>query len=68
MFRVKQMLEHYLRKPMERIIEQLTESKEHYRRLWNENQDDEDYGALSAYNDAIDTVKEEGGIDGTSNM
>ena len=49
------------RKPMERIIEQLTESKEHYRRLWNKNQDDEDYGALSAYENAIDIVKEEGG-------
>lgn len=71
---VKEYLEHkqvaewlkelkYLRGALERIVEQLTESKEHYRRLWNKNQDDEDYGALSAYEDAIDTVKEEGGIE-----
>lgn len=52
-----------IRKAFERVVEQLTESKEHYRRLWNKNQDDEDYGALSAYEDAIATVKEEGGIE-----
>lgn len=52
------------RKPMERIVERLEEQAEECRKYWQEFDDEDSFGGMNAYCDAVKIVKEEGGIDG----
>lgn len=62
-FRVRQMLEHYTRKPMERIIERLEEKKQEYLEGFRVHQENELYGVACGFGDSIKICKEEGGIE-----
>ena len=50
------------RKPMERIVEKLEERQEESYRLYAIGFNAEDRGGYDAYSDAIEIVKEEGGL------
>lgn len=45
---------------VEKVVSKLEESKEHYRKLWNKHLEDEYYGNLSAYEDALKIVRSGG--------
>ena len=51
------------RKPMERILERLEEGQEECYKLFAIGFNAEDRGGYDAYSDAIEIVKEEGGIE-----
>ena len=50
------------RKPMERIVERLEEQAEECRKYWQEFDDEDSFGAMNAYCNAVKIVKEEGGM------
>ena len=50
------------RKPMERIVERLEEQAEECRKYWQEFDDEDSFGGMNAYCDAVKIVKEEGGL------
>lgn len=52
------------RKPMERIVERLEEQAEECRKYWQEFDDEDSFGGMNAYCDAVKIVKEEGGMNG----
>ena len=50
------------RKPMDRIVERLEEEAEECRKYWQEFDDEDSFGGMNAYCNAIRIVKEEGGL------
>lgn len=54
------------RKPMQNIVERLEEQAEECRKYWQEFDDEDSFGGMNAYCDAVKIVKEEGGIDGSN--
>lgn len=50
------------RKPMDRIVERLEEQAEECRKYWQEFDDEDSFGAMNAYCNAVKIVKEEGGM------
>ena len=50
------------RKPLERIVERLEEQAEECRKYWQEFDDEDSFGGMNAYCDAVKIVKEEGGL------
>ena len=47
---------------MEEIVERLEEQAEECRKYWNEFDDEDSFGGMNAYCDAIEIVKEVGGM------
>ena len=50
------------RKPMQDIVERLEEQAEECRKYWDVFDDEDAFGCMNAYCDAISTVKEVGGM------
>lgn len=50
------------RKPMQNIVERLEEQAEERRKYWQEFDDEDSFGGMNAYCDAVKIVKEEGGM------
>lgn len=50
------------RKPIERIVERLEEQAEECRKYWQEFDDEDSFGGMNAYCDAVKILKEEGGM------
>ena len=50
------------RKPMQNIVERLEEQAEECRKYWQEFDDEDSFGAMNAYCNAVKIVKEEGGM------
>ena len=50
------------RKPIENMLERLEEQAEECRKYWQEFDDEDSFGGMNAYCDAVEIVKEEGGM------
>ena len=50
------------RKPLQNIVERLEEQAEECRKYWQEFDDEDSFGAMNAYCNAVKIVKEEGGM------
>lgn len=53
--------------PMQNIVERLEEQAEECRKYWQEFNDEDSFGGMNAYCDAVKIVKEEGGMHEHSN-
>ena len=50
------------RDTLQRVVERLEEQAEECRKYWQEFDDEDSFGGMNAYCDAVKIVKEEGGL------